>query len=649
MKKNYAFLFVVIFIILSPLVNSREECEDINEILKQRWPWSLEGGDYFKVHQFPLSTRLIYEYKDNKEYLTYGFNPPTQQYHGGTYLKVDKRKWKKDTEIWLPEATPEIGLLLYKYNGAKDAAADIKWTKYKIKCTRKKPTQKYDYVFAKSGDNLWRIWHYSRSISDDYNLPFKQFLEVNQHIPGVKDYLAKIKNKEDPSNVKIKLKKGDKVYIGSAKLMEKAKEDALPEDRILQSRIKNFGKDNNAFFLDTKGLFDYNPTPELRTLRNTQNVFVKIFTISAVEMGSYSISEITDEVYDETSDSFLSIREKSNYNLVVMVIMEQELSSGDDSKKVISIGYNFNLDPRLTNNLIKDSFLKAAEDESLQSSIEKVIQSKDNLMNFFSFLIDGVKSIQEKYIADDLLKFGLKQSAKQRLQKIRSGNLPDDSFYERSSQCVIGLNILMDYVFGIGTSCDLGISNKDAWKHQGEVIKQQNEKQLGWDIIRGREINLEDLRPGSIIGMRYSKTTWQHVADMPGHSGYTHLGFYLGGGEMAHKFLIKLRTDPVEKILKSMKKLREDDEGELKVIEALVPPLEILNKERPYATKEFVVSEGVLEVLSDLNIPPQYNPVFLAEIAELNDIKDIRNNLKKRDKIEVPISDVCGFEMENQD
>jgi len=85
------------------------------------------------------------------------------------------------------------------------------------------------------------------------------------------------------------------------------------------------------------------------------------------------------------------------------------------------------------------------------------------------------------------------------------------------------------------------------------------------------------------------------------------------------------------------------------VIEALVPPLDILNKERPYATKEFVVSEGILKVLSNLNILPRYNPVFLAEIAEINGIKDIRNNIKKGDKVEVPISDVCGFEMENQD
>jgi len=649
MKKNYAFLFVVIFIILSPLVNSREECEDINEILKQRWPWSLEGGDYFKVHQYTLSTKLIYNYKDNKEYLIYGFNPPTQQYHRGTYLKVDKRNWKKDTEIWLPKATPEMGLLLYRYKGAKDAAADIKWVEYKIKCTQKKSTPKYDYVFAKSGDTLWGIWQHSRSISDDYNIPFKQFLEINQRIPGVKDYLSKIKNKEDPSKVKIDLKKGDKVYISSAKLKEKAKEDTLPEDKILQSRIKNFGKDNNAFFLDTKGLFDYDPSQELRTLRNTQNVFVKIFTISAAEIGSYSISEITDEIYDETSNSLLSVKEKYDYKLFIMIIMEQELSSGSDSKKVVSIGVNFDLNPELTNNLIKDSFFKAAEDESLQSSIEKIIQSKDNLLNFFGFIIDGVKSIQGDYIADDLSKFGLKQSAKQRLQKIRSGHLPDDSFYEWSSSCVIGLDILIDYVFGIGTSCDLGISNKDAWKHQGEVIKQQNEKQLGWDIIRGRELNLEDLRPGSILGMRYSKTHYQEIADMPGHSGYTHLGFYLGGGEMAHKFLIKIRTDSVEKILKSMNKLREDDEGELKVIEALVPPLDILNKERPYATKEFVVSEGILKVLSNLNILPRYNPVFLAEIAEINGIKDIRNNIKKGDKVEVPISDVCGFEMENQD
>jgi len=67
-KKN--ILLPLLLIILVPLVNAR--CEDINEILKERWQWS-SGSGFFKVYSYPLSTKLIYDYNKERgdEYLIY--------------------------------------------------------------------------------------------------------------------------------------------------------------------------------------------------------------------------------------------------------------------------------------------------------------------------------------------------------------------------------------------------------------------------------------------------------------------------------------------------------------------------------------------------------------------------------------------------
>ena len=419
MKKNIKIIFFLFLIVLIPLAYAKEECEDINDILKNRWPWGSNTNHqcttcYYKVYTYPYSTQLILNYKDNSQYLERSNEKViTSKYKRGVWLKT-KDTWKKGIKIWLPEATSEMGQLLNLYEPDKKIEEKIIWVQYTVKCEKEKAKDKFEYVVTSDDESLWTIWlsvNRERRTKDEPKISWEGFLELNAKIKGVPEYLGLLRgskrDSEEARKYVIFIKKGDKIKTGEEKIVRK-EEKAIDEiDLKVNNQIENFANSKNIHLLDIHNLFD-DPSEqeikkEINKLSSEKKVLIKIFTIAPIDIGSYDLPTITDSIADEIEDNFFKNNpDFKDYGVVVIALMRPDMQyhidKGEAVKHTISIT-TLNIDG-MSRDIVYDSLFDAAGIERstgrIFGSINEIIKSKEKLMKFFELLIEKGTATKEK-------------------------------------------------------------------------------------------------------------------------------------------------------------------------------------------------------------------------------------------------------------
>jgi len=428
MKRNIKLLLSLFLVLLIPSVYGEEckETEDINEMLKYRWPWNSNANHkcktcYYNVHSYYYSTQLILDYKDNSKYLIRSSEKKsTSKFKEGTWLKINKETWKEDVEIWLPEPTSETGKLLYLYYpgkpNTKKILNQIKWAPYKVKCKQKETRDNLEYVVTSDDESLWKIWLSVREDSrkkGEAGISWKRFLEINGNIKGVKEYLELIegpeRNSEKAKKFVIIIKKGDKIKTGEKKYVEEAQEQITDIDLKVKKQVEGLANSENVHLLDVHDLFDNSLEQEINTglkkLLTEKKVLIKIYTISPIQMGSYTVPAIADSIADQIKDNFFEKNPKyENHKVIILVLMRPDMQYHEEKEK--DIRYTISLNTLniqgMSGDIVYSSLFDAAGIERstgrIFGSINEIIKSKDKLMKFFELLIDKGTATKEKIL-----------------------------------------------------------------------------------------------------------------------------------------------------------------------------------------------------------------------------------------------------------
>ena len=125
MKKSCIIIILVLIIMFSTVYSKNaEKCgeeeilEGINDILESRWPYE-SGASYYRIYRYPVSTKNIEEYEDNKEFIKWD---ETNFQRTGAYLS-ETDKWEAGETIWLPK--PEWKQGYYMYRDEYDLLPDL--------------------------------------------------------------------------------------------------------------------------------------------------------------------------------------------------------------------------------------------------------------------------------------------------------------------------------------------------------------------------------------------------------------------------------------------------------------------------------------------------------------------------------------------
>lgn len=386
-----------------PVPDGEYECEGINDVLKGRYPYESGTGSY-KVYQYGQSTRLIYDYEDNSEVLSYtgSRSDPTKEFPRGVHLDEKDDAWKPGVTVWLPAATHEIGSFLYHYDGTQDTS-ELEWEKVEIRCTMvdtppepegdpgepadpvPEQMNKYElkdgyyHYTVVPGDSFLRIYYHSK---DDTKLSLVEFLELNTgRFEGVDEYLDRIRNKEDISGYNIVIHPGDEVIVAEQSSAGEEELDEHDKAAIQSAGIRAVEADpvgRKKLSFDSRGAQVDLEKLAQETYEETgvQNIFLRVYPD---ELGSMGLPEYTDLFVENIEDSWME-----DYPLEVNVFTFMELEEDDWLFSLGSLNQEFSY-------------------EDVRSAVKETAGTDDLKAGFIEILIDKPR----KNLRDFLNKLGI--------------------------------------------------------------------------------------------------------------------------------------------------------------------------------------------------------------------------------------------------